>query len=311
MKAIVIDNYGEISELKEREMPQPIPKDNQVLIEMHATSINPIDWKVRRGYLKEMMPFEFPIILGWDAAGIVEDVGSEVTAFKVGDRVFSRPNTTARGTYAEFIVAEEDLVANIPNNIGFEEAAAMPLAGLTAWQCLVDFSEIKSGDKVLIHAGSGGVGSLAIQIAKSLGAYVASTASGRNEELLTSLGVDKFIDYQNTAFETVLSDYDIVFDTMGGAIQEKSFNVLKKGGKLVSIISPPNEEKAKEKNIKAGLVWLQPNGKQLQQLADLMEKGSLKSIVGHVYPFSDKGLQEAHELSETHHAKGKIVVKIK
>jgi NADPH:quinone reductase-like Zn-dependent oxidoreductase len=311
MKAIVIDNYGEISELKEREMPQPIPKDNQVLIEMHATSINPIDWKVRRGYLKEMMPFEFPIILGWDAAGIVEDVGSEVTAFKVGDRVFSRPNTTARGTYAEFIVAEEDLVANIPNNIGFEEAAAMPLAGLTAWQCLVDFSEIKSGDKVLIHAGSGGVGSLAIQIAKSLGAYVASTASGRNEELLTSLGVDKFIDYQNTAFETVLSDYDIVFDTMGGAIQEKSFNVLKKGGKLVSIISPPNEEKAKEKNIKAGLVWLQPNGKQLQQLADLMEKGSLKSIVGHVYHFSDKALQEAHELSETHHAKGKIVVKIK
>jgi NADPH:quinone reductase-like Zn-dependent oxidoreductase len=311
MKAIVIDNYGEISELKEREMPQPIPKDNQVLIEMHATSINPIDWKVRRGYLKEMMAFEFPIILGWDAAGIVEDVGSEVTAFKVGDRVFSRPNTTARGTYAEFIVAEEDLVANIPNNIGFEEAAAMPLAGLTAWQCLVDFSEIKSGDKVLIHAGSGGVGSLAIQIAKSLGAYVASTASGRNEELLTSLGVDKFIDYQNTAFETVLSDYDIVFDTMGGAIQEKSFNVLKKGGKLVSIISPPNEEKAKEKNIKAGLVWLQPNGKQLQQLADLMEKGILKSIVGHVYHFSDKGLQEAHELSETHHAKGKIVVKIK
>jgi NADPH:quinone reductase-like Zn-dependent oxidoreductase len=278
---------------------------------MHATSINPIDWKVRRGYLKEMMAFEFPIILGWDAAGIVEDVGSEVTAFKVGDRVFSRPNTTARGTYAEFIVAEEDLVANIPNNIGFEEAAAMPLAGLTAWQCLVDFSEIKSGDKVLIHAGSGGVGSLAIQIAKSLGAYVASTASGRNEELLKSLGVDKFIDYQNTAFETVLSDYDIVFDTMGGAIQEKSFNVLKKGGKLVSIVSPPNEEKAKEKNIKAGLVWLQPNGKQLQQLADLMEKGSLKSIVGHVYHFSDKGLQEAHELSETHHAKGKIVVKIK
>jgi NADPH:quinone reductase-like Zn-dependent oxidoreductase len=311
MKAIVIDNYGEISELKEREMPKPIPKDNQVLIEMHATSINPIDWKVRRGYLKEMMPFEFPIILGWDAAGIVEDVGSEVTAFKVGDRVFSRPNTTARGTYAEFIVAEEDLVANIPNNIGFEEAAAMPLAGLTAWQCLVDFSEIKSGDKVLIHAGSGGVGSLAIQIAKSFGAYVASTASGRNEELLKSLGVDKFIDYQNTAFETVLSEYDIVFDTMGGAIQEKSFIVLKNGGKLVSIVAPPNEEKAKEKNIKAGFVWLQPNGKQLQQLADLMGKGSLKSIVGHVYHFSDKGLQQAHELSESHHAKGKIVVKIK
>lgn len=310
MKAIVIENYGEIQELHEKEMPKPVPAENQVLIEMHATSINPIDWKIRRGYLKEMIPFEFPIILGWDAAGIVTEIGSSVTSFKKGDRVFARPDTTPRGTYAEYIVTEEDLVVKMPDNINFEEAASIPLTGLTAWQCLVDFSEIKSGDKVLIHAGAGGVGSLAIQIAKNFGAYVASTASEKNQSFLESLGVDEFIDYKKTDFETVLSDYDIVLDTMGEDIQEKSFNVLKQGGKLVSIVSEPDKKRAESLGIKADFLMLEPDGKELQKIAELLENHRLKPIVGSVYPFSEKGLQDAHTLSESHHAKGKIVIKM-
>jgi 2-desacetyl-2-hydroxyethyl bacteriochlorophyllide A dehydrogenase len=311
MKAIIIEQYGTADELKEREVPMPEVKDNQVLVEMHATSINPIDWKLRAGYLKDMLPFEFPIILGWDAAGVIAEVGDKVTSFKKGDRVFARPDTTAHGTYAEYVAVDENLLAKMPENASFEEAASIPLAGLTAWQCLVDFSEIKSGDKVLIHAGAGGVGSLAIQIAKRFGAHVASTASGKNEEFLKSLGVDHFINYREEDFELALDDYDIVVDTMGGEIQKKSMNVLKKGGKLVSIVSPPDENLAKEKDIKAGFLWLEPNGKQLSQLGEMIEQGKLKPLVGHTFPFTEQGLKEAHELSESHHAKGKIAIKIK
>lgn len=311
MKAIVIERYGGAEELEERDMPQPVPNDDQVLLEMHATSINPIDWKLRQGYLKEMIPFEFPIILGWDAAGKVAAVGANVKRFQVGDRVFARPNTTNRGTYAEYIVTEESMLAKIPDNVSYVEAASIPLAGLTAWQCLYDFSGMKRGDKVLIHAGAGGVGSLAIQIAKNAGAYVASTASTKNKELLESLGVDRFIDYSQQSFETLLKEYDIVLDTMGGDIQDKSFQVLKDGGKLVSIVSPPDEEKAKARNIQAGSIWLRPNGKQLQEIADLMEADKLKAIVGHEFPLSREGLCEAHKLSESHHARGKIVIAIK
>ncbi|WP_077624885.1 NADP-dependent oxidoreductase [Sediminibacillus massiliensis] len=311
MKAIVIENYGSAEELVEKEVPMPELNDKQVLVELHATSINPIDWKLREGYLKEMLPFEFPIILGWDAAGIVKDVGADVSDFQIGDRVFARPATTAKGTYAEYTAVDEDLLAHIPENITFEEAAAVPLAGLTAWQCLVDFAEIKEGDKVLVQAGSGGVGSFAIQIAKSFGAYVASTASGKNEDFLNQIGVDHFINYKEENFEEVLEDYDIVLDTMGGEIMERSFQVLKKGGKLVSIIDQPDEQKAQEKGIKAGSFWLNPNGRQLAELADLLNRGQVISTVGHTYPFSAEGLREAHQLSETHHARGKIVIKIK
>lgn len=311
MKAIVIKRYGGAEELEELDMPQPVPNDDQVLIEMHATSINPIDWKLRQGYLKEMIPLEFPIILGWDAAGKVAAVGSNVKRFQIGDRVFARPNLTNRGTYAEYIVTEESMLAKIPENVSYIEAASIPLAGLTAWQCLYDFSGMKRGDKVLIHAGAGGVGSLAIQIAKNAGAYVASTASGKNKELLESLGVNQFIDYSQQSFEALLNDYDIVLDTMGGDIQDKSFQVLKDGGKLVSIVSPPDEEKAKAKNIQAGSIWLRPNGKQLQEIADLMKANKLKAIVGHEFPLSREGLYDAHKLSESHHARGKIVIAIK
>ena len=311
MKAIVIEAYGSSDQLIEKEVAKPTIEDNQVLVELHATSINPIDWKLREGYLEEKFPFKFPIILGWDAAGIITDVGSQVTNFQVGDHVFARPATTANGTYAEYTAIDEDLLAKMPENLSFEEAATVPLTGLTAWQCLVDFSGIKSGDKVLIHAGSGGVGSFAIQIAKSFGAYVASTASGNNEEFLKELGVDEFINYKEENFEEIIHDYDIVVDTMGAETQEKSFDVLKKGGKLVSIVQPPDEEITKSKGITAGFLWLEENGKQLAELGNLIKKEQVKTNVGHIFPLNEAGMREAHKLSESHHAKGKIAIKIK
>lgn len=310
MKAIIIEQYGGAEELIEQKLSKPTLQNNQVLIEMHATSINPIDWKVREGYLKEGMPFDFPLILGWDAAGVVSKVGENVTKFKVGDEVFARP-AMENGTYAEYVAVDEDLVALKPKSISFNEAASVPLAGLTAWQCLVDFGEIKAGDKVLIHAGSGGVGSFAIQIAKSFGAYVLSTASEKNENFLDKLGVDKFINYKTTDFTEVAKDVDLVVDTMGGDILQKSLDVVKPGGRLVSIAGQPDAEKAKANDITAESLWLNPNGKQLAELGELMEEGKVNAHIGHTFPLTAEGIREAHKLSETHHAKGIIVIEIK
>ncbi|MDC3418322.1 NADP-dependent oxidoreductase [Aquibacillus salsiterrae] len=311
MKAIVIDQYGEKEVLKERNIEKPTIQDDQVLLEIHATSINPIDWKVRAGYLKEMLPFEFPIILGWDAAGIIVEKGKNVSRFEVGDRVFARPATTRQGTYAEYTAVDENLLSQVPVSMSFEEAASIPLAGLTAWQCLVDITGIKKGDKVLIHAGAGGVGIFAIQIAKSFGAYVATTASEKNEVFLKSLGADQVVNYQQDDFSEFLQDYDIVLDSIGGDVQSTSYKVLKKGGKLVSIAQPPSEEEAQQYSVDARFHWLEPKGEQLQHLADMYESNELKTIIGETFEFSEQGLQEAHALSETHHARGKIVIKVK
>ncbi|WP_088009089.1 NADP-dependent oxidoreductase [Indiicoccus explosivorum] len=311
MKAVVIDRYGGKEELKERQIDRPKIKADQVLLEVYATSVNPIDWKLREGYLQEKLPFEFPIVLGWDAAGIIAETGADVTGFKAGDRVFARPATTRQGTYAEYTAVDADLLARMPEKMTFEEAAAIPLTGLTAWQCLVEFAAIQEGDKVLIHAGAGGVGNFAIQLAKSFGAYVATTASKENEEFVKSLGADRFIDYQNEAFEEVLEDYDIVLDTIGGDVLDKSYRVLKKGGRLVSVAGQPSEEDAQKHGVKAGFVWLEPDGKQLQKLADLYEAGELEPVIGETFELSEQGVREAHALSETHHAKGKIVLRVK
>ncbi|MCF6137487.1 NADP-dependent oxidoreductase [Pseudalkalibacillus berkeleyi] len=311
MKAIVIEQYGGKETLKEKDVETPTINEDQVLVEIHATSINPIDWKVREGYLKDMLPFEFPLILGWDAAGVIVQKGKNVTTFDVGDRVFTRPATTNQGTYAEFVPVEENLLAKMPEEMSFEEAASIPLAGLTAWQCLVDFGKIKENDKVLIHAGAGGVGNFAIQIAKSFGAHVATTASELNKEFLQSLGADEIIDYKHADFSTILHDFDIVLDSIGGEVQSKSYQVLKEDGKLVSIVQPPNEEEAKNHKVHAGFVWLEPDGEQLQKLAELYTAGQLKPIVGETFDFNEQSLQDAHALSETHHARGKIVIKIK
>ncbi len=308
MKAVVIEQYGGKDQLHDKEMDAPSPGANQVVVESYATSINPIDWKLREGYLKEMLPFNFPIILGWDIAGVIKKVGNGVEGFKEGDRVFARPATTANGTYAEEVLVDDHLLAHIPENISYDEAASVPLVGLTAWQCLIDFADIQKGEKVLIHAGSGGVGSFAIQLAKYKGAYVATTASGKNEEYLKSLGADRVINYREQDFSKELEEYDVVLDTMGGEIQDKSFDVLHGDGRLVSIVGEPDKEKAKEKGIRSGNVWLEPNGKQLQEIASLMESGHIKATIGHRFPFGEEGIREAHALSESHHAKGKIVI---
>jgi NADPH:quinone reductase-like Zn-dependent oxidoreductase len=311
MKTIVIDQYGDKEELKEKELAKPEPKRDEVLIETHAAAVNPIDWKLRYGYLKDMFSFDFPIVLGWDASGIVTEVGKDVTSFNKGDRVFVRPELTNRGTYAEYTTAKADLVAKMPENISFEEGAAVPLAGLTAYQCLLDVGKLEAGEKVLIHAGPGGVGSFAIQIAKNLGAYVATTGSTKNVEFLKSLGADEVIDYTKADFSQILENYDLVVDTLGGEIQKKSFKILKKGGKLVSIVGEPDQEKAEKLDITAKSHWLIPDGDELAILAEMMKKETLKPVVGTVFPFSEQGLKDAHELSESHHARGKIVIKIR
>ena len=311
MKAIVINQYGDKNKLKEEELEKPEPKVDEVLIEIHAAAVNPIDWKLRYGYLEDKFAFDFPIVLGWDAAGIVTEVGGNVSSFKEGDRVFVRPELTNRGTYAEYTTAKADLIAEIPENISFEEAAAVPLAGLTAYQCLVDVGKLESGNKVLIHAGAGGVGSFGIQIAKNMGAYVATTGSTKNVEFLKSLGADEVIDYTKDDFSQILEDYDLVIDTLGGEIQDKSLNILKKGGKLVSIVEEPDQAKADELEINAKSHWLIPDGEELAELAEMMKNESLKPVVGTVFPFSEQGLKDAHELSETHHARGKIVIKVR
>ncbi|TKH10150.1 NADP-dependent oxidoreductase [Bacillus wiedmannii] len=292
MKAFIIDQYGSVEELKEREVLKPIVKGNEVLIRILATSVNPVDWKIRKGDLQEQLRFSFPIILGLDVAGVIEEVGEEVECFKVGDKVFTKPENIGKGSYAEFITVKSDLVSYMPTNLSFKEAASIPLAGLTAWQSLVDYAKIKEHDRVLIHAGAGGVGSLAIQIAKSFGAFVATTASSKNEEFLKSLG----------------ADFDIVLDTIGGEVQEKSFQIIKSGGVLVSIVHEPIQ---KIKGIKSGFLWLKPNGKQLEALSKLIVHGKIKPIISKVVPFNEEGVREAHILSEGQHVRGKIVMKVR
>ena len=274
---------------------------------MAATSVNPIDWKLREGYLAQMMPWDFPIILGWDVAGEIVEIGSAVTDWKVGQKVFARPETTRFGTYADYTIVDDHLLAVKPENVSFEDAAAVPLAGLTAYQALFTHGQLKAGEKVLIHAGAGGVGIYAIQLAKNAGATVITTASEKNHALLKELGADQVIDYHTTDFSEVLTDIDLVFDTMGGDTQADSFKVLKSDGRLISIVGDPDEALAKKVAV-AKSIWLQPDGKQLQEIADLMEAGKVKSVVGHTYPLTAEGVKEAHELSATHHAKGKIVL---
>lgn len=307
-RAVVINEYGGKEKLAEAKVSLPELGADQVLVKVAATSINPIDWKLREGYLKQMFPWSFPIILGWDVAGEIVEVGQKVKDYHVGDRIFARPETTRFGTYADYTIVDSNLLAPVPESIAFTEAAAVPLAGLTALQALFDHGSLKAGEKVLIHAGAGGVGTYAIQLAKNAGAYVITTASPRNHELVKKLGADEVIDYHTTDFEEVLTDIDLVFDTMGGEIQKKSFSVLKEHGGLISVLSIEDETLAATKQIEAKAIWLRTNGEQLSELAKLMADGKLVSVIGETFPLTRQGVYDAHALSETHHAVGKIVL---
>lgn len=307
-RAIVINQYGGSEGLQEENVKLPALKEDQVLVQVQATSINPIDWKLREGYLQQMFDWEFPIILGWDVAGIISAVGENVTDWQIGDRVFARPATTRFGTYADYAIVDTNLLAKIPANISFEAAAATPLAALTAYQGLFNHGHLQKGEKVLIHAGAGGVGTYAIQLAKAQGAEVFTTASKKNHELLYRLGADKVIDYHEENFAEAFSDLDLVLDTMGGKIQEDSVQVLKNGGRLVTVLGISNPDLMTAKNIFAQAIWLEPNGKELAQLANRMQAGQLESVIGAQFPLTAAGVKSAHELSATHHAVGKIVL---
>jgi NADPH:quinone reductase-like Zn-dependent oxidoreductase len=306
MKAVRIHEYGNSSVLQFEDAPMPIIASNEVLIRVVAASVNPVDWKIREGYLKQMIPYAMPLTLGWDVSGVVESVGSDVTRFKAGDAVYSRPDIKRNGTYAEYVVTREGELAFKPQTISHAEAASLPLAGITAWEVLITAANVVAGQKVLIHAGSGGVGSLAIQLAKSRGAYVIATTSAKNRALVKSLGADEVIDYKTQKFTEILRDIDVVFDTLGGDIQESSWSVLKRGGILVSIVSPPSADKAKELGVRSAFVFIEPSAVILEQLAKLVDEGKVRPIVG--AEFALKDIAKAHALSETGHSVGKIVL---
>jgi NADPH:quinone reductase-like Zn-dependent oxidoreductase len=308
MKAVQIHNYGGPEVLKYEDAPRPEPQADEVLVRVHAAGVNPIDWKVREGQMKDFWPHQFPLILGWDVSGAVEEVGPGVSRFKLGDEVYSLPDPTRNGAYADYIVVREPELALKPNSLYHIRAAAVPLAALTAWQSLFDTAQLQPGQGVLIHAGSGGVGHFAVQLAKWKGAYVFATASTRNQDLLRKLGVDEPIDYTQQRFEDVARNIYIVLDTIGGETQERSWSVLKKGGNLVSLVQPPSEEKAKELGVRAALLGVQPNGAQLAEIAKIIDSGKLVPVIDRILPLSE--VRRAHELSQSGHTHGKIVLRV-
>lgn len=308
MKSVCIYSYGGPEVLIYGDAPCPRPGDGEVLIRVHAAGINPVDWKIREGHLKEMLHHTFPLVLGWDMSGVVETPGPGVTRLKVGDEVFSRPDISRDGAYAEFIVIRESEVALKPKSIDHIHAAALPLAGLTAWQTLFDAGGLSAGQRVLIHAAAGGVGHIAVQLAKWKGAHVIGTAAERNHEFLRRLGVDQVIDYDTERFEEAVQPVDVVLDTMGGDTQARSWKVLKRGGILVSIASPPKAEIAAEHGVRQAFVFTQPNAAQLAEIAKLADAEKLKAIVETILALSDA--TRGQELSERGHGRGKIVLRV-
>jgi NADPH:quinone reductase-like Zn-dependent oxidoreductase len=309
MKAIRIHNYGGPEVLKYEDAPRPEPQADEVLIRVHAAGVNPIDWKVREGHMKDFRPHKFPLILGWDLSGVVEELGRGVSRFKIGDEVYSLSDPTRNGAYADYIIVRESELALKPNSLHHIRAVAIPLAALTAWQSLFDNAQLRPGQRVLIHAGSGGVGHLAVQLAKWKGAYVFATASTKNQDLLRKLGVDEPIDYTQQRFEDIARKIDIVLDTLGGETQERSWSVLKKGGVLVSLVQPPSEDKAKELGVRAAITGVQPNGAQLAEIAKIIDSGKLAPVIDRILPLIEA--RRAHELSQSGHTRGKIVLRVR
>ena len=308
MKAVCIYSYGGTEVLAYEDAPRPHAGDGEVLVRVHAAAINPVDWKIREGHLKGMLHHTFPLVLGWDVSGVVESLGQGTTRLKVGDEVFSRPDILRDGAYAEFIVIREDECALKPKSTDHIHAAALPLTSLTAWQTLFDAAALAAGQRVLIHAAAGGVGSVAVQLAKWKGALVVGTASARNHGFLRKLGADQVVDYDTERFEQAVEPVDVVLDTIGGDVQERSWKVLKPGGILVSIVSPPSGDIAATHGVRQAFVFTQPNAGQLAEIAALADSGKLKAIVETIMPLSDA--TRGQELSERGHTRGKIVLRV-
>jgi len=303
MKAIQIHAYGGPEVAQYEDVPRPEAKANQLLVRVHAAGVNPIDWKLREGFLSAPLP----MIMGIDFSGVVESVGPGVTRYRSGDAVFGQV-TDASGSYAEYAVAMEPDVARKPEALDDIRAAALPVAGLVPWQALFDTAKLSAGQKVLIHGAAGGVGGFAVQFAKWKGAHVLGTASGTHVEQVRQLGADEVIDYRKTKFEEVAHDVDVVLDTVGGETQERSWQVLKRGGVLASLVQPPSAEKAAMHGVRGFFVRQTPNGEQLAAIADLVVKGRVKVNVETVLPLSEA--RKAQELSKTGHSGGKIVLKV-
>jgi len=308
MKAVCIYTYGGPEKLVYEDAPCPHPGEGEVLIKVHAAAINPVDWKIREGHMKEMLHHTLPLILGWDVSGVVEAIGTGLVRLKLGDEVFSRPDISRDGAYAEYIVVRESEVALKPRTVDHVHAAALPLTGLTAWQTLFDAGGLLAGQRVLIHAAAGGVGSLAVQLAKWKGAHAIGTASARNHDYLKKLGADQVVDYERERFEEVVEPVDVVIDTLGGETQDRSWKVLKPGGILVSVVAPPSPEKAASLGLRQAFVFTKPDASQLSEIAGLVDTEKLKVIVETILPLSDAA--RGQELSERGHTRGKIVLRV-
>ncbi|UJW77060.1 NADP-dependent oxidoreductase [Rhizobium sp. SL42] len=333
MKAFIVEKYKKNGELRMVDTAEPVMQADDVLVEIKATGVNLLDSKVRDGEFKLLLPYKPPFILGHDVAGTVLAVGANVRHFRVGDEVYARPRDHRVGTFAERIAIHAGDVALKPKNLGWTDAASIPLVGLTAWQALVELGKLRKGQKVFIQAGSGGVGTFAIQLAKHLGAFVATTTSSKNAELVRSLGADVIIDYRAQDFETVLSDYDFVLHSQDQKTLEKSLRVLKRGGHLVSISGPPDpafakslglnfvlklvfgllsmrvRRTAKKHGLRYDFLFMRADGRQLANITALVENGVIKPVVDKVFPFEKTG--EALAYVETGRAKGKVVIEVR
>ena len=333
MKAFILDRYGSAERVRAGDMPDPELREDDVLVQIHAASVNVLDSKIRNGEFKSFLRYRLPIILGHDVAGVVVRVGSRVRRFKPRDEVYARPADGRIGGFAEFIAIKEDDVAIKPKALTMEEAASIPLVGLTSWQALIERANLKQGQKVLIHAGSGGVGTFAIQLAKHAGATVATTTSAANVDLVRSLGADIVIDYQKEDFAQRLRDYDVVLQSLDKVTLEKSLRVLKPGGQIISISGPPDaafarsigapwifrmvmgalsysiRTKARRRHVNYSFLFMRANGGQLAEIASLIDDGIIRPVVDRVFPFAST--KEAMAYVETGRAKGKVVVSLK
>jgi len=333
VKAFVVDRYQKQTALRLADLPTAEPREDEVLVEVHAAGVNLLDAKIRSGEFKLILPYRLPLVLGHDVAGVVAKVGTRVRQFKVGDEVYARADDFRIGTFAEFVAVKEASLALKPRGLTMEEAASIPLVGLTAWQALVEKAGLKKGQKVFIQAGSGGVGTFAIQLAKHLGATVATTTSTTNVALVKSLGADVVIDYKTQDFEDVLRDYDVVLNSQDGKTLEKSLRILQRGGQLISISGPPDPQfgrqiaapgfvrlvmrllssgvrrKARQLGVGYSFLFMRANGSQLREITRLIDGGAIRPVMDRVFPFSSTN--EALTYVEAGRAKGKVVLRLK
>ncbi|WP_079418441.1 NADP-dependent oxidoreductase [Thiomonas intermedia] len=333
MKAFVADRYEKKRALRLADMPTPELRDDELLVEVHAAGVNQLDFKLRDGEFKLILPYRLPLVLGHDVAGVVVKAGSQARKFKVGDEVYARVDDFRIGSFAEYVPVRESSLALKPRGLTMEQAASIPLVGLTAWQALVEKAQLRAGQKVFIQAGSGGVGTFAIQLAKHLGASVATTTSAANAALVKELGADVVVDYKTQNFEDLLRDYDLALNSQDGQTLDKSLQVLKGGGKLISISGPPDPEfgraigapgfvrlvmrllssgvrrRARRRGLDYAFLFMKANGAQLQEITRLIEAGAIRPVIDKVFPF--ESTNEALTYVESGRAKGKVVISIK